>query len=169
MISEELFLICIGGLSFLIVCILGYVILKDKDASKRIARFESAIETIAKEIYKIQKTQQKIQEEQSNVDFLASSGTKLQNSTNDKIATINQKMLLLDDRIEDVKNRLDEKIITLEGRMREYGHFSSSGGDIDEKKILDMFQNGFSIDSIAKELRIGRGEVEFTLKLANIK
>jgi len=171
MIDTQLFFICIGGLVFVILCVFGYILSKDKETTKRIVRFESAIEAVAKEIYKIQKTQQKIQDKQNNVEFLVSSGGDAHNDTNEKIASINKKIISLGGDIENVKNNLDEKILGLENRVKEYGPFNttSSGGDIDEKKIVDMFQNGFSIDSIAKELRIGRGEVEFTLKLANIK
>ncbi|GAD19904.1 putative inner membrane protein [Helicobacter fennelliae] len=167
MIDEELFFICIGGLGFIVLCVLGYMIAKDKDATKRINRFESAIEAIAKEIYKIQKTQQKIQESQESAEFLG--GDALQSGINDKIIDLNKKAMVLEENLKDLRNYFDEKYIGLENRMREYSSLSFSGGDIDEKKIIDMFQNGFSIDSIAKELRIGRGEVEFTLKLANIK
>lgn len=32
-----------------------------------------------------------------------------------------------------------------------------------------MFRDGWSIDAIAKEMRLSKGEIEFTLKLADIK
>ena len=168
MIDQELFLLCVGGIGFVLVCVLAYMIVKDKDISKRISRFESAIETIAKEIYKIQKTQQKLESAQANQEFLASESGESK-ATSDKLIALNKKLIEFDKDIDLLRSHYDEKIMSLENRLREYGAFSSSGGDIDEKKIIDMFQNGFSVDSIAKELRIGRGEVEFTLKLANIK
>lgn len=170
MIDQELFLVCVGGVGFVLVCVLAYMIIKDKDTSKRISRFESAIETIAKEIYKIQKSQQKLEASLASQEFLSTeNGESKFNATNDKLIALNKKLIELDKDIDLLRNHYDEKIMSLENRVREYGSFSSSGGDIDEKKIIDMFQNGFSVDSIAKELRIGRGEVEFTLKLANIK
>ncbi|OBV29768.1 hypothetical protein BKN38_01415 [Helicobacter sp. CLO-3] len=169
MIDEELFIVCMGGMGFVIVCILAYIIIKDKDTYKRVSRFETAIEAITKEIYKIQKTQQQIQTDQASIGFMGDKDGAKYDANNDKIQALNKKVIELDKDIDLLKNHYDEKIISLENRMREYGHFSSTGGDVDEKKIIDMFQNGFSIDSIAKELRIGRGEVEFTLKLANIK
>ncbi len=168
MIDEQIFFICVGALGFVMLCILGYMIAKDKDVAKRITRFENAIEAVAKEIYKIQKTQQQFQENQSSMEFLGLSNES-QNNTNEKIITTNKKILEIERSVEDIKNYFDEKIIALENRVREYNNFSSAGVEVDERKIIDMFQNGFSIDSIAKELRIGRGEVEFTLKLANIK
>lgn len=163
MIDYELFLVCVGGIGFVLVCVLAYMIIKDKDTSKRISRFETAIETIVKEVYKVQKIQQKLESAQASQEFLTTeNGESKFNATNDKLIELDKDIDLL-------RNHYDEKIMSLENRIREYGSFSSSGGDIDEKKIIDMFQNGFSVDSIAKELHIGRGEVEFTLKLANIK
>ncbi len=166
MIDEQIFFICVGGLGFIMLCILGYMIAKDKDVSKRITRFENAIEAVAKEIYKIQKTQKQFQEGKSSMEFL---GVSDDENSDENTITTGKKILDIERSVEDMKNYFDEKIIALENRVREYNNFSSAGVEVDEKKIIDMFQNGFSIDSIAKELRIGRGEVEFTLKLANIK
>ena len=70
MIDYELFLVCVGGIGFVLVCVLAYMwIIKDKDTSKRISRFETAIETIVKEVYKVQKTQQKLRIHQQVKSF----------------------------------------------------------------------------------------------------
>ena len=70
MIDQDLFLVCVGGIGFVLVCVLAYMIIKDKDTSKRILRFENAIETIVKEMYKVQKTQQKIEASLASQEFL---------------------------------------------------------------------------------------------------
>ena len=167
---------CLVGVGIFVVCLFIYVVIKDRDTHKRLNRFEGALTSLAKEIYKTQKGVEKFEQEGSKIDFLnASEGAGglltseiSKNSSSEKIAQMSKKINELDKDIDMLKSHYDEKIISLENKLKEYGHFTSGGGDIDEKKIIDMFQNGFSIDSIAKELRIGRGEVEFTLKLANI-
>lgn len=171
-IDQEMLFFCLVGVGFFVVCLFIYVVAKDRDTHKRLHRFEGAITSLAKEIYKTQKGVEKFEQEGNKIDFLnaldGGNHSEQGSSLQEKITSMNKKINELDKDIDMLKSHYDEKIISLENRLREYGHFTSGGGDIDEKKIIDMFQNGFSIDSIAKELRIGRGEVEFTLKLANI-
>ena len=161
-IDKEMLFFCLVGVGFCVVCLFVYVVAKDRDTNKRLQRFEGALTSLAKEIYKTQKGVEKFEQEGNKIDFL--------NATDSGISTLGAN--------ENIKTSLQEKITSMSKKvneldkdidmLKEYGHFTSGGGDIDEKKIVEMFQDGFSIDSIAKQLRIGRGEVEFTLKLANI-
>ena len=64
---------------------------------------------------------------------------------------------------------IEEKIVGIEEKIREFGYFPTSSTNIDEKRIIGMFRDGWSIDAIAKEMRLSKGEIEFTLKLADIK
>ena len=63
--------------------------------------------------------------------------------------------------VRDTLNLLEEKI-------KEVGYFPTNPNGVDESRIISMFKDGYSVDAIAKELRIGKGEVEFTLKLSNL-
>ena len=67
------------------------------------------------------------------------------------------------------RSYIEEKLVSLEEKIREFGYFPSSSTNIDQKRILGMFHDGWSIDAIAKEMRLSKGEIEFTLKLADIK
>lgn len=69
--------------------------------------------------------------------------------------------------IQSDRDYFEQKIVRIENRVRDFGHLSYVN-DVDEKRIVALFKEGWSVDSIAKELRIGRGEVEFTLKIADI-
>lgn len=66
------------------------------------------------------------------------------------------------------QEELENKILHLEERLKEFVYTPTNPTNIDEGRIISMFKDGWSIDSIAKELRIGKGEVEFTLKFANL-
>ncbi|PAF52122.1 helix-turn-helix domain-containing protein [Helicobacter sp. 13S00477-4] len=169
--SDNLVLIVSGAGLLILIILIFYIYLKDKEFYQKTQRLEKAIETISKEIYKIRKS---IQENEMHNEFTNSTlGTNIKNEVKNNL---NTSLSNLYSHIQNIKETLDkdrdyfeEKIITLEGKVREFGHFSNGGNDIDEKRIVSMFQDGWSVDSIAKELRIGRGEVEFILKLADIK
>jgi biopolymer transport protein ExbB/TolQ len=67
------------------------------------------------------------------------------------------------------KEGLVERYLDLENKMRPLTSVTPSSTGLDENKIISLFSSGFGIDDIAKQLRIGTGEVEFVLKLHDIK
>ncbi len=69
----------------------------------------------------------------------------------------------------DFKENLVERYLELEAKMKPLTSVTPSSTGLDENKIVGLFSNGFGIEEIAKQLRIGTGEVEFVLKLHDIK
>lgn len=65
----------------------------------------------------------------------------------------------------DFKRSLMEKYVDLENKLRPITSVSPSSTGVDESKIVTLFSNGLSIEEIAKQMRIGTGEVEFVLKM----
>ena len=74
----------------------------------------------------------------------------------------------LNEEYKQYKEEVEGKVFTLEDRIKEFAYTPTNPSNIDEGRIISMFKDGWSVDSIAKELRIGKGEVEFTLKFANL-
>ncbi|PAF49980.1 hypothetical protein BKH41_01390 [Helicobacter sp. 12S02232-10] len=169
--SDDLLLAISAAILLVLIFLILYSYLKDREFHKKTQRLEKAIEAMSQEIYKTKKW---IQESELHSEFASSTlGTNIKNEVK---SNLNSSLSSLYNHIQGIQETLDkdrdyfeEKIITLENKLREFGYFAPSGNDVDEKRIVSMFQDGWSIDSIAKELRIGRGEVEFILKLADIK
>jgi len=67
------------------------------------------------------------------------------------------------------KEELVERYMELESKVRPFTSVAPTSTGLDESKIVSLFSSGFSIEEIAKQLRIGTGEVEFVLKLHDIK
>lgn len=155
----------IGGVVFVLLCIVVDLFLKDRKNAKKYALLEESIDKLTNEMHQLQK---KVQEVKIKEDFARSTlGDEFQNNVETGLSQFYQQLKEMKTAIKDEREYLEEKIIRLENRVRDFGYLGS-GNDIDEKRIIALFQEGWSIDSIAKELRIGRGEVEFTLKLADI-
>ncbi|PAF50410.1 hypothetical protein BKH43_04780 [Helicobacter sp. 13S00401-1] len=159
--------VSIVGILFLIILIflLVYVALRDKDVSKKFIRIEQSIEDLNKEVYKIQKW---IMESKNTKDPL-SLDMVLKKDLDYIISTQKKELDVLNSNLQSDREYFENKILILEERLREMGHFGGSMQNKNEAKILQMFQDGHSIDKIAKELRMGKGEVEFILKLSDIK
>ena len=70
------------------------------------------------------------------------------------------------------KGSVYEKLNELESKDHFVATTSSApspSSSAEEQKIISMFESGFSLEDISKQLRINVGEVEFVLKLNNVR
>ena len=147
-----------AGIVIIFVLIFVFFYIKDGEVQKRLLRYEKSLDDLNKEIFKIQK-------------FLKSN--EIENGYSEE----SQKQLKLDFRntiddiyaiIEKDREYVDNKLLIIEDKIKELNYFPSSSSNVDDKRIISMFKDVWSIESIAKELMITKSEVEFTLKLANL-
>lgn len=160
-ISYEMMSIVIAGLFILVLIILLlYMNLKDKESAKKIAQLERSIEDVNKEIYKIQKwileSEKKPKNDSQNLE------------TTKSINEIKNDIISLQHGLQSDRDYFEDKILILEERLRSLGHFNNPLQQRNEQQILDLFKNGYTIDAISKELRITKSEVEFVLKLSEL-
>ncbi|RDU62673.1 hypothetical protein [Helicobacter sp. MIT 14-3879] len=133
---------------FLLIFIFFYI--KDGDSQKRLARYEKSLDDLNKEIYKLHKLIKNLPNDNSKANF---------RSYIDDIYSI----------IEKDREYVDIKLQALEDKLKESNLYASNiSSNIDDRRIISMFKDGWSIENIAKELMITKSEVEFTLKLADI-
>ncbi|WP_297814186.1 hypothetical protein [uncultured Helicobacter sp.] len=172
------------GIAIVFILLIVYLYLKEGESAKRSRRYEKSIEELNKEVYRLQK---RIKEQENELEHFKTSikaqiyqDTRLEiknlldTNLHTQITPIKVEMESLKTQWNDYKNNLSDieelenKIFRLEERIKEFTYTPSNPTNIDEGRIIAMFKDGWSVDSIAKELRIGKGEVEFTLKFANL-
>lgn len=143
------------GINCIVLIFLLFFMLKEMaKINRRVRLLEDAIEQVRKESHQFQK-------------LMKAKETLHQTISTEGLSDFYKEVKEVKEMVKSDRSYFEEKIIKLENRVKDFGHLGGSN-DIDEKRIIALFQEGWSIDSIAKELRIGRGEVEFTLKLADI-
>lgn len=140
------------GIVVLFVLIFIFFYIKDGEAQRRLARYEKSLDDLNKELYKLHK----MIKNNTNGD---GSKSELRNSLDD-IYNI----------IEKDREYVDNKLQALEDKIKESSLYPSSSAqsNVDDRRIVAMFKDGWSIENIAKELMLTKSEVEFTLKLADI-
>lgn len=141
------------GIIVLFVLIFIFFYIKDSENQRRLARFEHSLDELNKDLYKLQKalkSMQSIDPQEIRMDFRKSI---------DDIYAI----------IEKDRDYVDNKLSVLEDRLKENSFYpNQSSGNIDDRRIISMYKDGWSIENIARELMITKSEVEFTLKLADL-
>lgn len=185
--GSEINIVLWGGLGIVVVfaLLVIYLYLKESENNKRARRYERSIEDLNKEIYRLSK---RIKEQENAIEYFKSGfKTKIYQDTRlemknlletnlgGQVAPLRSDMESLKAQWQGAKyalanlEYLESKIFALEDRIKELVYTPTSSTSIDEGRIVAMFKEGWSVDSIAKELRIGKGEVEFTLKFANLR
>ncbi len=160
-LSYEMMSVIMAGLFILmIIIVLLYISLKEKESAKKFVRLEASIEDVYKEIYKIQKwimeNEKRNQETKPNTEAFKA------------MADLKADILSLQHGLQSDREYFEDKILVLEERLRSLGHFNAPSQQRNEKQILELFKNGYTIDAISKELRITKSEVEFVLKLSEL-
>lgn len=163
-----------------VILLLVYFFMQQAEHKKRANRFEKAIEEANKEIYKLSKKfkEFEVQNESARAAFRTQIyqdfRIELKNTIEASIAnaalnTRNQSDALRRE-MNELQQKIESKVARLDEQLREMSYIpsSSSIGNNDEQKIISLRKDGWSVDAIAKEMRIGKGEVEFILKFANM-
>lgn len=178
-IDNENILLWIGaGVSLIFALLMVYFYLKDIDNTKKFKRYEKSIEDLNKEVYRLQKKlktyesdlesfRQKFKQ-QIYQDIRLEMKNLIDTNLHSQVMPLRSQMERLNEEYKQYKEEIEGKIFMLEDRIKEFAYTPTNPTNIDEGRIIAMFKDGWSVDSIAKELRIGKGEVEFTLKFANL-
>ena len=162
------------ALAALVVIIFLMVYIRDVEVNKKLLIYEKSIEELNYQNHVLNKTLNELSmaTKEPTVDPKALESKILGHVKEE----IHQSVLPLVGSLKDVEkimqNFRDEqsaRIDRLENRTKEMSFASSSPSSSNEKVIVAQYAKGRSEAEIAKDLRIGIGEVDLVLKLANLK
>lgn len=160
-----------GGIAFVIFILIFFMYVRDAEINKRFRRFEKSIEDINLNMFKLKKLlkEKEFEDNDEENDFRVRLRTEIKSDVDSLKSELYGALRDFNAEYEAERVKLEDKVDIIEERIKENLYVSSVVGNVDENKIISLFQNGYSIDAIAKELNIGKGEVELSLKLANLK
>jgi len=158
------------GVAIVILLLVAFMYIKDKEVAKKTRLYERSIEDLNQQIFRLQKRVKEIEIERdlpgNNIEELVKKEIRNQITTT---AINNQNSVNeLEKTIYDIREELGEQIAILEERVKEMSYIPSSVDGADDKKVISMYENGWSVDAIAKELRAPKESILLTLRLARI-
>ncbi|WP_457559892.1 DUF6115 domain-containing protein [Caminibacter sp.] len=148
-------LIIFGGLSAFILFLFLYILKLEKKIEQKFAAMELSLEELNKEMFLVKK----------------------QIKNDETIKTLERLERIIENIVDDVriieeKNReFNEKVeneiskITLEMKKNSLPTISTLSKH-EEEKVISMYKNGYSVEEIARELRIPAGEIELIVKFS---
>lgn len=155
----------------IILYLLYYVVSKDAHYSKNIRSVATVVEELNRELFYLKK---KLGETQQNIEDNSQRMTdeviyqEIERSVYDMVQPLSHGLKQLQQNINAIEVEIDSRVSNLESGVKQISIPASIHGN-DDTKIISLFKQGASLDTISKELHISKPEVEFVLKINKIK
>ena len=160
------------ALAFFIIILFLYNWAREKESSKKIRILAKSVGEVSPQLYESEmRLNEKVKELESVKAGLSSVDieTLVDITVSEKLIQINQVTAILQQDMQAFGEEFAGRIVRIENNLKEASMSRANVGGADDQKISQLFTQGHSIDDIAKELRISTPEVEFALKLADLR
>ncbi|WP_052137658.1 hypothetical protein [Campylobacter sputorum] len=161
------------GVVLLIIIALSYM--KDSEMARKFSKYEKILDSLMKENHAIKKQLQTLEitaslpketEDLQNIEEKLA--LKIQSEINDKIIPVINSIQNIEQAIENFQSEQQDRIYDLEERTKSITKISPPNNGSDEEKIVSLYNNGLSVESIAKDLQLSVGKVNLILKIRGL-
>ncbi|MDP1785033.1 MAG: hypothetical protein Q8K81_06365 [Sulfuricurvum sp.] len=166
----ELILIAFAAL---ILGLIYYSVTKENEVNGKLRAIAHAVEDLHRELYKLDK---RVTQELEIVASLQETLPETARMTNAKVdhdmsemsVPIMESLGHIEGTFTAYKEKTENRLRYLEERIRNLSLPTSISG-MDDEKVISRYNQGIEVDVIAKELRLSKPEVEFVLKINQLR
>lgn len=156
----------------LLIAMLAYMNIKERENNAKIVKLQNVIEDITKELHYFRKELGVKDDSEEDEDYKTSIlkeeiMIELDKQISSKITPVLRTLKTMEHIIEDFQNEQQNRLLNLEQKAQSMTKLTPNY-DTEEQKIENLFKEGKSIEQIAKDLRIGTGNVELVLKFKKL-
>ncbi len=162
----------VGALTLVMLILALYIALRDRELSRKLTLVEQSIEVLNNELFKVakelEKSRRELHERIVRFELEQRSGVAEipEGVWEERLAPLKEETAQLKTALARHEAEAEEKLTALRKRLKET--MMASGGVPDEQRILQLHAQGLDSETIAKKLRMGKGEVELVLRFAKI-
>lgn len=165
--------IAIVALAVMILGVIYYVVTKEGEVSSQIRSVAKAVEDLHRELYMMDK---RLKQELEIMASLQESVPVSQHSlhaelgreVNEISVPILESLAHIEGSLSAYKEKTENRLRYLEERIRNLSLPTSISG-LDDERVISRYNQGVEVDAIAKELRLSKAEVEFVLKINQLR
>ena len=158
-------------MAIIILYLVYYVFTKDADYTKNIRSVASVVEDLNRELFYLKKKigdEKKHPEEKSQRMSDEMIYQEIERTVYDTISPLSLGLKQLQENINAIEIEINNRVSHLESGVKQISIPSSVHGN-DDEKIISLFKQSVSLDTIAKELHLSKPEVEFVLKINKLQ
>ena len=159
------------AMAIMILYLIYYVFTKDSEYNKNIRSVATVAEELNREIFYLKKqlgdTQAGIKK---NTNRMSDDEIyqEVERTVYDMVKPISLSLKRLEESIQMIDEQVSSRISSLESGVKQISIPASIHGN-DDEKIISLYKQGITLETISKELHISKAEVEFVLKINKIK
>ena len=163
--------IIIAVMALVILYLLYYVYEKDTQYSKNIRSIASVVEELNRDLFYLRN---KLNEETKKIEQSGRGMSdeeiyqEIERTVYDMIQPLALTLKEVQNSITAIDSQLESRIANLENGVKQISIPSSIHAN-DDEKIISLYKQGVSVETIAKELHLAKPEVEFVLKINKIQ
>jgi translation initiation factor 2 beta subunit (eIF-2beta)/eIF-5 len=167
-INIEYLVVAMAGM---ILYLIYYVFTKDSQYNKNIRSVATVAEELNKEIFYLKK---KLSDTQKTIKSSTSRMSddevyqEVERTVYDMVKPLSIGLKRLEESVHTIDETINDRISILENGVKQISIPNSVHGN-DDEKIISLFKQGITLDTISRELHISKAEVEFVLKINKIK
>ncbi|MBA1438425.1 MAG: hypothetical protein FAF05_05505 [Epsilonproteobacteria bacterium] len=157
-------------MALIILYLLYYVYTKDTTYSKNIRSVASVVEDLNRELFYLKRKLEQAQNSMQSKDRMSDDEIyqEIERSVYDMVQPLSMALKQLQTNIDAIEGDMQQRIAQLESGVKQISIPTSIHAN-DDDKIISLYQQGVTVDTIAKELHLSKPEVEFVLKINKIK
>lgn len=161
------------ALAVMVVGLIYYVLTKETEVSGQIRSIAKAVEDLHREMYMMDR---RLKQELELITALQESVPREQHSLHAEVGRevneisipIMESLGVIEGSFTAYKEKTENRLRYLEERIRNLSLPTSISG-LDDEKVISRYNQGVEVDAIAKELRLSKAEVEFVLKINQLR
>jgi len=159
------------AMAAMILYLIYYVFTKDSQYNKNIRSVATVAEELNREIFYLKK---KLTDTQKTIKSSTSRMSddeiyqEVERTVYDMVKPLSIGLKRLEESVQSIDETINDRISSLESGVKQISIPTSVHGN-DDEKIISLFKQGITLDTISKELHISKAEVEFVLKINKIK
>ena len=159
------------AMAAMILYLIYYVFTRDSLYNKNIRSVATVAEELNREIFYLKK---KLTDTQKTIKSSTSRMSddeiyqEVERTVYDMVKPLSIGLKRLEESIQSIDEHLNDRIASLESGVKQISIPTSVHGN-DDEKIISLFKQGITLETISKELHISKAEVEFVLKINKIK
>jgi hypothetical protein len=165
--------IALIALAVMVVGLIYYIITKEGEVASQIRSVAKAVEDLHRELFMMDK---RLKQELEIITSLQESVPREQHSlhaelgreVNEISVPILESLGQIEGSLSAYKEKTENRLRYLEERIRNLSLPTSISG-LDDEKVISRYNQGIEVDAIAKELRLSKAEVEFVLKINQLR
>lgn len=167
----DLDLLVYAGIGALLLLLFLMVYFKDSETTQKFSKFERMVEELMQQNHQLRREMLKQEKEfkARDVAFEEYFRKRVQEEINTHVMPLLNSLREIEGIMQSFQEEQQDRLSSLEERTKTMNRITLPSATSNEKQVVALFKEGKKEHEIAKELRLGLGEVQFILKMNYLK